>query len=332
MLPFSVRLLDRTAFRPMTRFVLAAALTVATMPSHALKILLSNDDGCNAPGINALADALQTAGHTVSIYAPSSDQSGQGSRLVVPNSSCSEIYFSVNRVDLDKVTTSKPDRHCVATSIGNCAAPFPPPFTAKNQTVSASPVEATLVGLQLLTGAQAPDLVISGINRGENVGATINHSGTVNAAVAAVRNGVPGIAVSLGVPAPDNRYPEVAQVIVRIVERLQKEANGGPLLPAQTGLNINYPGSGTPKGILFTKVGTFSTAVISPRLQKDGRLSFSAVIDMKPHGTPVDSIDEEGVAVREGYISVSPLDGDWGSTSNDLKKQLSNLSITSQPQ
>lgn len=317
-------------FRALSRCVLATALTMVTMPSHALKILLSNDDGCNAPGINILADALQVAGHTVEIYAPASDQSGQGSRLAVPNTGCRAINFNTTRMDLEKVTTSKPNRHCVTTSIANCSAPFPPPFTAGSQTVSASPFESTLVGLQIMTGAQTPDLVITGINRGENVGATINNSGTVNAAVAAVRNGVPGIAVSLGVPAPDSRYAEVAQVIVRLVDRLKKEAHGGPLLPAQTGLNINYPGSGTPKGILLTKVGTFSTAAINPHLQADGSLTFSATIDMKPHGTPVAEIEEEGIALREGYISISTLDGDWNAPqlqSNEIKTRLSNLTI-----
>ncbi len=333
MILFSFRSFSLKLSRCAARYAMATALAIAAMPSHALKILLTNDDGCNAPGINILADALEAAGHTIEIYAPASDQSGQGSRLVVPNSTCSAINFTASRVDSGKVTTGKPNRQCVATSIRDCTAPFPPPFTGNNQIISASPVESTQVGLQLMTGAQTPDLVISGINRGENVGATINHSGTVNAAVAAVRQGIPGIAVSLGIPAPDNRYADAAQVIVRIVDRLQKEANGKPLLPAQTGLNINYPGGGAPKGILFTKVGTFSTAVVSPRLQKDGSLAFSAAIDMKSHGTPVDEIEEEGIALREGYISISPLDGDWGAASgNDIKKQLTAIPIAPQPQ
>lgn len=316
--------------RPLNRHVyrcIFAALLVAAAPSHALKILLANDDGCNAPGINVLADALEAAGHTVALYAPASDQSGQGSRVVAPNATCSAIQFNTSRVDLNKTTTSKPTRQCVTTSIANCAAPFPPPFTANNQTVSASPYESVLVGLEMLSGSQKPDLVISGINRGENVGAIINNSGTVNAAVAAFRHGVPGIAVSLGVPAPDNRYAEVARFIVRIVDRLQKDANSGPLLPPQSGININYPGSGTPKGILLTKVGTFSTAVIGPRLQQNGNLTFGATIDMKPHGTPVAEIEEEGVALREGYISISTLDGDWGAAQADIKLRLADISI-----
>ncbi|MFT3931592.1 MAG: 5'/3'-nucleotidase SurE [Spongiibacteraceae bacterium] len=317
-----------TAIRCLFAALVTATLATVATPSHALKIMLVNDDGCNAPGINTLADALERAGHSVEIYAPASDQSGQGSRMAVPSATCHGISFNTSRVDLNKVTTSKPSRHCIATTIANCSAPFPPPFTANNQVVSASPFESTLVGLQVLNGAQTPDLVISGINRGENVGAVINNSGTVNAAVAAFRNGVPGIAVSLGVPAPDARYAEVAQLVVRIVDRLQKNANGGPLLPAQTGLNINYPGIGTPKGILFTKVGTFSTATISPHLQKDGTLTFSAVVDMKPHGTPVAEIEEEGVALREGYVSISTLDGDWGAAQSDVKEQLATIAVT----
>lgn len=313
----------------LSTLVLSSSLLAFAMPSHALKVLLVNDDGCNAPGINVLADALQNAGHTVEIYAPASDQSGQGSRIVAPSATCQSISFSVGRTDLSNTTTTAATRHCVTASIANCSAPFPPPFTASGQTVSASPYESSLVGLQLLRGEQTPDLVISGINRGENVGAVTVNSGTVNAAIAAIHSGVPAIAVSLGVPAPDNRYPAAAQFITRVVDRLQKEAHGGPLLPAGTGLNINYPGSGAPKGVLFTRVGTFSTAVIGPRLQADGSLKFGAVIDMKPHGTPVEEITEEGVALREGYIGISVIDGDLGTatgvSNGDIKSRLEKI-------
>lgn len=304
--------------------VSAALLTFAS-PSHALKILLANDDGCSFIGINVLADALQAAGHSIEIYAPASDQSGQGSRIAVPNAGCHAINFGVSRTDLNNATTSAANRHCVTASIAKCSAPFPPPFTAGEQTVSASPYESTLTGLQMMKGERSPDLVITGINRGENVGATITVSGTVNAAVAAIHNNIPAIAVSLGIPAPDDRYAATAQFVVRVVERLQKQAQGAALLPPRTGLNINYPGSGTPKGVLFTQVGVFSTAVAGPYLQADGSLKFGATVDMKPHGTPVSEITEEGIALREGYISVSVLDGNLGSEpaqSDDIKVRL----------
>lgn len=293
-------------------FLTAAMLLSAH--SYALNILMVNDDGCTAPGINVLADALQAAGHTVSIYAPASNQSGQGSRITVSSRGCRAINFAIKEVDLDGTKTSAKNRHCVSASISGCSAPFPPPFTADNQTASASPFESALVGLELLSGKNSPDVVISGINQGENLGAVINNSGTVNAAVAAIRNGIPGIAVSLGIPAPNERYADVAKLIVGLLDRLQKEANGGDLLPPYTGLNINYPGHGIPKGILLTKVGTFSTAVAGPRLQADGSMAFGATIDMTPKGLPADKIHDEGIAIREGYISISAIDGDWGAS------------------
>jgi 5'-nucleotidase len=305
-------LADTASLRKMLRSTLiGAALAAAASPSHALKIMLVNDDGCNAPGINVLADALEAQGHTVGMYAPASDQSGQGSRQAVISGTCLTINFGIGQTDLSNVTTSAANRLCVTATTAGCKAPFPPPFTADAQTVSASPFESTLVGLQKMTGSDVPDLVISGINRGENVGAVTNNSGTVGAAVAAIRNGIPAIAVSLGVPYPDDRYAAAAQVVVHVIERLQQEANGGPLLPAQTGLNINYPGSGTPKGILYTNVGSFSTIGIGPRVQSDGSVKIGFTIDNTPQGTPVEQISDEGIALREGYISISTIDGDW---------------------
>lgn len=309
-------------------FSLSAALLAFAMPSQALKILLVNDDGCNAPGINVLADALQAAGHSIEIIAPASDQSGQGSRVSVPSAGCRAINFGIGRTDLSNTTTTAANRRCVTASIANCSAPFPPPFTASEQTVSASPFESTLAGLQIMAGEKRPDLVISGINRGENVGATTANSGTVNAAIAAIQSSVPAIAVSLGIPAPDNRYAAVAQFVVRVVDRLQKEAHGNALLPPQTGLNINYPGSGTPKGVLLTKVGTFSTAFIGPRVQADGSLIFGATVDMKAHGIAAQDITEEGIALREGYISISVLDGNLGAEqaqSEETKARLKSI-------
>lgn len=322
-------LADTVSLRKTLRNTLiGVALAAAASPSHALKLLLVNDDGCTAPGINVLADTLEAKGHTVQMYAPASDQSGQGSRQAVISSSCLTINFGIGQTDLSNVTTSAANRLCVTAATSGCKAPFPPPFIADAQPVSASPFESTLVGLQKTTGSDKPDLVVSGINRGENVGAVTNNSGTVSAVVAAIRNDVPAIAVSLGVPYPADRYAAAAQVVVHVIERLQQEAKGGPLLPAQTGLNINYPGSGTPKGILYTNVGTFSTVTIGPRVQSDGSVKIGFTIDNTPQGTPAGQISDEGIALREGYISISTIDGDWNAVRaqrEDVKLRLNGI-------
>ncbi len=315
---------DTSSLRAILRGTwIAAVLAAVATPSHALNILLVNDDGCTAPGINMLADTLEAQGHKVQMYAPASDQSGQGSRATVISSGCLSINFGIGQTDLSNATTSAPNRLCVTAASAGCKAPFPPPIIADGQPVSASPFDCTLVGLQKMTGNDRPDLVISGINRGENVGVVANNSGTVSAAVAAIRNGVPAIAVSLGYPNPTSLYAPAAQVVVHVIERLQQEAKGGPLLPPQTGLNINYPGTGSPKGILFTNIGTFSTISIGPRAQPDGSVKIEFKIDNAPQGTPVSQITEEGVALREGYVSVSTIDGDW----NGLRAQREDVKL-----
>jgi len=321
---------DMTSLRTRLRGTLIAVVLTAAAagPSHALKILLVNDDGCNAPGINVLADALEAQGHTVTMYAPAADQSGQGSRQTVISGTCLNITFGIGQTDLNNATTKAANRLCVTAKSSGCSAPLPPPIIADGQPVSASPFECTLVGLQKMTGGDAPDLVISGINRGDNVGTGTNTSGTVSAAVAAIRKGVPAIAVSLGYPYPSNLYAAVAQVVLHVIDRLQQEAKGGPLLPLQTGLNINYPGVGSPKGILYTNVGTYSTITVGPRLQDDGSVKIGFGIDNTPQGTPVSQITDEGIALREGYVSISTLDGDWNAVRaqrEDVKLRLNGI-------
>lgn len=302
----------RNSFYSHLRIAMSCLLLAFTVPSHALTIMLVNDDGCTAPGINALADALQAAGHRVEMYAPASDQSGQGTRLTLVSAGCQKLNFQVGQLDINYTKTSAENRRCIAVATNGCKAPLPLPFIADGQRVSASPADSAMIGLQMMSGANKPDLVISGINRGENVGATTNHSGTVSAAVTVLQQGIPAIAVSLGIPAADDRYPLVAKLVVNVIARLQATANGGALLPAGTGLNINYPGSGTPKGVLFTHIGSFSMIALQPRMQKDGSITLGIVADLKPQGLPPEKITEEGIALREGYVAISALGNNWG--------------------
>ena len=310
------------------RIATGCLLLAFAAPSHALKIMLVNDDGCTAPGINALADALQAAGHPIEMYAPASDQSGQGSRLTLVNGGCQKLNFQVGQLDINYTKTSAANRRCIAAATTGCKAPLPLPFIADGQRVSTSPADSALIGLQMMSGANKPDLVISGINRGENVGTMTNHSGTVSAAVAALQQGVPAIAISLAIPAADDRYPLAAKLVVDVVARLQTKANGGALLPAGTGLNINYPGNGAPKGVLFTNVGTFTTIALQPRLQKDGSITLGIVADLKAQGLSPEKITDEGIALREGYVAISTIDGNLNAgtaQSDDSRQRLNGI-------
>ena len=144
------------------------------------RILVANDDGVRAPGLLAVAQALQALGE-VTIIAPADNQSGKGHSITI-----AEPIFR------DEVVLAGGLR---ATSL------------------TATPVSTVKVALaKILTNK--PDLVVSGINRGTNLGLAAYLSGTASAAREAASQGIPAIASSLSMPATD--YTAAAEVTLRI--------------------------------------------------------------------------------------------------------------------
>lgn len=198
-----------TCLRALALGLLCFVLT----PASALDILLTNDDGFAAPGLQAMAEALTRAGHRVRVVAPETDQSGTSARI-------STGEFSVRE--------ESPGVHAVA----------------------GSPADAVWVALGVVLKDDLPDLVVSGANRGQNLGAITHLSGTVGAAVMATLNGVPAIAVSTGLDFADQAqgfpstiaaYPQTARFVTRLIDALARAAEAGPLLPPGVLLNINHP-------------------------------------------------------------------------------------------
>jgi len=183
-----------------------------------LDILLTNDDGYDAPGIKVMWQALKAAGHDVTLVAPAQQQSGSSVRV---------------------------------TTRGKIG------FEKKGDGVWAiegSPADAVLVGLLHILADQPPDLVISGSNFGQNISVGANSSGTVGAAIMAMQLGVPTLAVSVGVrleehdaqpqpfPSTFAAFESAAAFVVSLLADLQSslpEDDG--LLPNHTVLNVNYP-------------------------------------------------------------------------------------------
>ena len=199
--------------KPQRHALFITCLLLVAGPAEALHILLANDDGYEAPGLVALADALGAAGHRVTVIAPRTDQSGTSARI-------STVPFRVREARTGVFV------------------------------VDGSPADAVWVGLKRVLVESPPDLVISGANRGQNLGAIAHLSGTVGAALMASLNGVPAIAVSVGLdfaeagkgfPATQAAYPAAAAWVAKLVEALEKTAAGAALLPAGTFLNVNYP-------------------------------------------------------------------------------------------
>lgn len=181
-----------------------------------LDILIVNDDGFDAEGINVLFDSLTEAGYNVNLVAPKEQQSGRG-------------------------TLINADTILQPTEVVK--------FADNKWFVDGSLVTTTLAGLDFIL-EEKPDLVISGINEGENIsiGGAVS-SGTVSAAVTAILRDVPAIAVSAGIDITDPKrtatseaYQIGADYITNLIAQLQAtQGEDATVLPAETGLSINIP-------------------------------------------------------------------------------------------
>ena len=162
-----------------------------------MRILISNDDGIDAEGIAVLAEALAKKAE-ITIVAPDRNRSGASNSLTL------DMPLKVKRISNNKIKVEGTPTDCVHLAI---------------------------------TGLldKMPDMVVSGINEGSNLGDDILYSGTVAAAIEGRFLGLPAIAVSL-VGTECVHYETAAYVATLLVERLIKDP-----LPADTILNVNVP-------------------------------------------------------------------------------------------
>jgi 5'/3'-nucleotidase SurE len=270
--------------------VLAVLAALASGPpavaadARALDILLTNDDGFDAPGIRALQAALQGAGHRVTLIAPRVNQSGSSERISTGPVAYREEAPGVWAVD-------------------------------------GSPADAVAVGLAVIRPGPPPDLVISGANLGQNVGATANVSGTVGAALMAEYLGVPAIAVSVGLdfaeheaaprPYPSTlaTFPAAAAFTTDLVAALAAAAADGPLLPPDAVLNVNYPlaADGPPRGVRFAengRYGGFAFDYVPTGRPGEVRLAFA------PEDGPEPDPRADTTLFAQGYVTITVLDGE----------------------
>lgn len=322
------------------RLGLAAAAMSLALPAWSLNILVTNDDSCNSEGINVLMDALEAAGHSVTMYAPAGEQSGRGGAI----STAIGSSYDISNVGFHGPTGAA-NRYCVRVPSTN------PAEGAGDETItiSATPKDSMLVGLQRLQDSGV-DLVVSGINDGQNIGSTATSSGTVGAAVGAVLSGYPAIAVS------HNRFSgaegmsvaDLAALVVDIVDTLEAQREGDePLLPALTALNINNP-AGPVRGIAHTTLGTRTDIVFGPTANDAGGvdIAFNGLVNLarllgdealaeelanNPDATVEDfaaaglDINDETSMSAAGYVTITTMDGDF--TANLRKRELLQLKL-----
>ena len=168
-----------------------------------MRVLVSNDDGVDAPGIQALAQGLRDAGHEVIVVAPDRDRSGASNSLT--------LDAPIRVVQLDE----------------------------RIWKVYGTPTDCVHVAItgMLETHRLEPDIVVSGINNTANLGDDVIYSGTVAAAMEGRFLGLPAVAMSLVTADHKGRhYETAARAAGEIVERLRTDP-----LPANTILNVNVP-------------------------------------------------------------------------------------------
>jgi 5'-nucleotidase len=241
-----------------------AGLLSAQTSSGRFAILLSNDDGFEAPGLKALTVALQPLGEII-VAAPATEQSGIGHALTL------RAPIMVNE--------KKQPNGATWYAIEG------PPATC---------VQLALESLLL----RRPDLVISGINRGDNLGTTVYHAGTLGAAREAALVGLPAIAVSLRGD-EEKDYAAAAVYVRRLVEQLRAKK----LLKSGFFLNLNFP-SGEWKGVRVTRLSmTPRPETFERRVSPSGRLYFWPVWEQLKD-------DAEGTdvwALVRGYATLTPM-------------------------
>lgn len=253
-----------------------------------LQILLTNDDGYDAEPLKALAAALRRAGHDVTVVAPCEDMTGSGTAL-------SSDYYRGRGPKQGHTITAQRVREDVWRVCG-------------------TPADSVIFGLQQVFD-QPPDLIVSGINPGQNVGAVANHSGTVGAVITGLEYGIPGIAVSAAFDLTA-RPPEMASIsdtaafTVRLIEHLRQAGLRGGLLPEQIALNVNYPAVDDPAGVNVTRQG--ATSFVSPRFVPADDVCPNCYLitpQLSDRAEPVRDADTTTLA--NGQISITPLDGFW---------------------
>lgn len=233
-----------------------------------MDVLLTNDDGIRAPGLRALYAALREAGHTVHVIAPMRQQSGVGHSLTV---------FEPLRAQ----RIHEPGFEGIG--------------------LYGTPTDCVKLALASLL-ERRPDLVISGINAGPNVGPDILYSGTVGAATEAAHEELPSLAVSCDVASPDDDMTEQARHAVQLAERI----DWGRLAPRRV-VNLNYP-RGPLSSARGMKICAQTTAVwvngYEERRDPRGDPYWWLGGEIPPHTINAGS-DKD--MLNRGYITLTPL-------------------------
>src|SRR5216683_1454331 len=229
-----------------------------------LRILVTNDDGYRSDGIHALARVLAPLGE-VTIVAPVLEASAIGHALTLRHP------LRLERIEERVFAVDGTPTDCINIAV-----------------------------TQVFKGL--PDLVISGVNKGWNLGDDVTYSGTVAGALEAALLGIPSLAISLRQTRGDYDFTYAARAAAVMGEAMLQSP-----LPGRTFLNINVP-KGEPKGYRVTvQAKRNHVTSVAERHDPKGR-PYYWIEEGQNEWEPHDRSDYQ--AVRDGFVSVTPLHPD----------------------
>jgi 5'-nucleotidase len=233
-----------------------------------MRILLTNDDGINAPGFAALERIARQLSDDLWFVAPAEEQSGAGHSL----------------------TLTRPIR---VRELG-----------PRRFAVAGTPTDSVMMALGNLMGDLRPDLILSGVNRGPNLAEDLTYSGTVSAAMEGTLAGVRSIALSQAMADYTHGQESFAaaeatgaEIIAKVV---QADWDRGVLV------NINFPPVPVPAGVRVTEQGFRDYGHIRIDARTDPRgfpyywFGYGREVETPAHRTDLE-------AIRDGHVSVTPL-------------------------
>jgi 5'-nucleotidase len=235
-----------------------------------MQILLTNDDGIYAPGLEALERELSQLGD-VCVVAPAVEQSGVGHSITFLNPLIVKEVF-------------QHDRH-------------------RGWAVEGSPADSVKIGVFEFC-PRRPDLVVSGINNGLNAGINVLYSGTVAAAIEGAFFGITSIAVSLEYAEPP-RFDRAAPLARRVIEQILQRKGPQPQL---FNLNIPIRALDQPRGLKVTPMGVARYGEeFEKRTDPRGRTYYWATNEPPPAPGQEET---DLTALSAGYVTLTPLDFD----------------------
>ena len=230
-----------------------------------MRILVTNDDGIGAPGIATLEKIAASLSDDVWVVAPETEQSGSAHSLSL-------------RRPL-RIRETSPQHFAV----------------------DGTPTDCVLLALKEILKDKAPDLLLSGVNRGSNLGEDVTYSGTIAAAMEGTLFDIPSIALSLTIaPGSPIKWHVPERHAGDLISRILAET-----IPPHTLINLNFPNVDDVKGVLVAPQGKRELGDNLHKYTDPEGTPYYWIGSMR--NTPEDPPDSDFAAISRGYISLTPI-------------------------